>query len=233
MDRSDEEYPRPSLTADVVLVALGEGRALRVLFIRRAHDPFAGAWALPGGFVEPNETAAEGAARELAEETGVRGVELEELGCFSRPGRDPRGWVVSIAHLAPVPASRTGEAKAGDDAAETAWLDVTLDARGAIARVERAGQPAGALAFDHAEILAAAAKRLRARADELAFRLLPPSFTLADARRALEAIAGAELDPAEVRERLLGGGIVVHDEGGLFMFAGAQARWPIARDRGA
>ena len=83
-----KEYPRPSLTADNVVIALGEEPGvLRVLFVRRARDPFAGAWAFPGGFVEPTETVAQAAARELQEETALRDVRLVELGCFSRPGR--------------------------------------------------------------------------------------------------------------------------------------------------
>src|SRR4029079_18563589 len=76
----EKEYPRPSLTADVVALLLDEG-GLRVLFIRRGNEPFQGEWALPGGFCEPTETVAQAAARELTEETGVGDVRLEELGC--------------------------------------------------------------------------------------------------------------------------------------------------------
>ena len=156
-----KEYPRPSLTADVVVVAAGDG--LRVLFIKRAHDPFAGAWALPGGFVEPTETVAEAAVRELKEETGLEGVTVEELGCFSKPGRDPRGWVVTVAHLAIVPADRVESAgvKAGDDAADTAWLDLAILPDGY--RLTREGKPVETLAFDHRDIVARGVERLRAQ----------------------------------------------------------------------
>ncbi len=153
------EYPRPSLTADVVVVAPGDA-GLRVLFIQRAHDPFKGRWALPGGFCDPNETVAEAARRELREETGLTGIEVEEIGCFSRPGRDPRGWVVTIAHLARVPAARMAEAKAGDDAAAAAWLALTIE--GEVYTLSHEGRPVGALAFDHDEILAAAVHKIRA-----------------------------------------------------------------------
>jgi 8-oxo-dGTP diphosphatase len=158
------EYPRPSLTADVVVVAPGEGGHLRVLFIRRARAPFQGSWALPGGFVEPSETVAQAAVRELAEETSLTGVQVTELGCFSKPGRDPRGWVVSIAHLARVPAATMAQARAGDDAAAAAWLDLVIEPGGGYAlshQGARIDPAAGGLAFDHAEIMAAAVARLR------------------------------------------------------------------------
>lgn len=163
MSEAKREYPRPSLTADVVVVAPAEHDAYRVLFIRRAHDPFAGRWALPGGFVEPTETVAEAAARELREETSLEGVAVEELGCFSKPGRDPRGWVVSIAHLARVPAERMADARAADDAADTAWLDLKIMPGGAFTLTHE-GAPVAELAFDHLEIVARAAKRLGASA---------------------------------------------------------------------
>jgi 8-oxo-dGTP diphosphatase len=154
-----KEYPRPSLTADVVVVAPREKDALRVLFIRRAHDPFAGRWALPGGFVEPTETVAEAAVRELKEETSLEGVAVEELGCFSKPGRDPRGWVVSVAHLARVPADRMAEARAADDAADTAWLELRVQPGGAFTLTHE-GAVVTELAFDHFDIVARAVKRL-------------------------------------------------------------------------
>jgi 8-oxo-dGTP diphosphatase len=199
-----KEYPRPSLTADNVVIALGEEPGvLRVLFVRRARDPFAGAWAFPGGFVEPTETVAQAAARELAEETALRDVRLVELGCFSRPGRDPRGWVVSVAHLALVPVETMARARAGDDAAATAWLELHIEPGGGF-RLEHEGEivPPATLAFDHADILSAAVQRLHDRVGELAFDLLPRPFTLAAARRAFEAILGEPIEPTRF-ERVL------------------------------
>jgi 8-oxo-dGTP diphosphatase len=139
------DYPRPSLTVDVVLVT--RAAPPRVLLIRRKHDPFAGAWALPGGFVDADEPLAAAALRELREETGVTGVDLEQLAAFGDPGRDPRGWTVSVAFLARVDADRVAPA-AADDAAEADWHP--LDA------------PPEPLAFDHAKILARARARLTA-----------------------------------------------------------------------
>jgi 8-oxo-dGTP diphosphatase len=138
------EFPRPSVTVDIVLVTR-EDRP-RVLLIRRKQDPFAGAWAIPGGFVDEGETLLAAAERELREETGVKNVELEQLAAFGDPGRDPRGWTVSVVHIGRVSAPPT--ARAGDDAAEVAWHSLY--------------DPPNPLAFDHAAILALAKMRLAA-----------------------------------------------------------------------
>jgi 8-oxo-dGTP diphosphatase len=162
MSEEKKDYPRPALTADMVVVVKDPGGGHRVLMVRRARDPFQGKWALPGGFVEPTETVAEAAVRELREETSLTGVDVEEIGCFSKPGRDPRGWVVTVAHLAVIPADRMDQVQAGDDAASAGWLDLTVS-EGRVAALTWQGQPVGALAFDHDQILAAAVKRLAAR----------------------------------------------------------------------
>ena len=211
MSDDKTEYPKPSLTADVVVIALvphEEARpTLRALFIKRARDPFAGAWALPGGFVEPTESAAEGAARELREETGLDRVKVEEVGCFSKPGRDPRGWVVSIAHLAPVPADRIADAKAGDDAAATAWLDLSI-AKGGSFTLRHEGAEVADLAFDHREIVAAAVRRMIERVDAIAIALLADTFTMAEAARAYEVILAVGVNEEVLGDRLLDEGVV-------------------------
>lgn len=156
-------YPKPSLTADVVAFSRGADGLLRVLLIQRGHDPFAGAWALPGGFCEPTESVEESAARELKEETKLEGLELEQFYTFSAPGRDPRGWVVSVAHLALVPEERLGEASGGDDASDARWW-VVERSPGATPpfRLVSKGSEAGRLAFDHDVILTKALARLDA-----------------------------------------------------------------------
>jgi 8-oxo-dGTP diphosphatase len=130
-----ERWPRPGLTVDVVLLA-GDPVA-SVLLIQRAHEPFAGAWALPGGFVEEGERIYDAALRELAEETAIATDSLALLGVYDTPGRDPRGWTVSITYF-----RRLAEALAahgGDDASQARWFALdTLPA----------------LAFDHAAIIA-------------------------------------------------------------------------------
>src|SRR3954467_675937 len=94
------EYPRSSVTVDVVLITREEKP--RVLLIRRKHDPFAGAWAIPGGFVDMDEDLETAARRELREETGVEAGDLEQLHTFGAPDRDPRGRTISVAYLARV-----------------------------------------------------------------------------------------------------------------------------------
>jgi 8-oxo-dGTP diphosphatase len=136
------DYQRPAVTVDVVLVTREDDP--RVLLIRRKDEPFAAMWALPGGYVNPDEPLEAAARRELREETSVEVEHLEQLQAFGDPGRDPRGWTVSVAFLA-----RAGAAevipRAGDDAAEAGW--------------HRLREPPP-LAFDHAAILAVARQRL-------------------------------------------------------------------------
>jgi len=139
------DYPRPALTVDLVL-ATREPRP-RVLLIRRGKDPFAGSWALPGGFVEEGETLGAAARRELLEETGLSVEALEQLYTAGDPGRDPRGWTVSVAYLVRVNAAQL-KPVAADDAAEVGWFEL-------------AALPA--LAFDHAMILERARGRLADR----------------------------------------------------------------------
>lgn len=132
------DHPRPALTTDVALFRRA-GDEVQVLLIRRRSPPFQDMWALPGGFLDANEDLDACARRELTEETGVAGAELHPLANFSRPGRDPRGWTVSAAYVGLAPAGAAPVA--ADDAAEVGWF--------------KAADPPP-LAFDHADILAAA-----------------------------------------------------------------------------
>jgi 8-oxo-dGTP diphosphatase len=141
-----KRYERPSLTVDVVVIAPVEGQH-KVLLIQRKNPPFKGRWALPGGFVEPYEPLEDAARRELWEETGARPAGLEQLHTFGDPGRDPRGWTVSVAYLAILDegAAQALRPQAGDDAAEVGWFDLC---------------DPPPLAFDHADILAHARQKL-------------------------------------------------------------------------
>jgi 8-oxo-dGTP diphosphatase len=180
-------YPHPAVTADVALFTIEQER-LQVLLIQRGRAPFAGAWALPGGFVEPQECLEECALRELMEETAVSGVYLEQLYTFGRPDRDPRERVISVAYygLTPVPAV---EPKAGSDAVQVAWFEV---------------DQLPELAFDHTEIIARARERLRAKLDysTIAFQFMPKKFTLSELQAVYQTILGEALDKRNFRKRI-------------------------------
>jgi 8-oxo-dGTP diphosphatase len=132
------DYPRPAVTVDIVLLTPEEQP--RVLLIRRKNDPFAGMWALPGGFIDMEEPLEAAAYRELYEETGVKVERLEQLHTFGAPGRDPRGRTVSVVYVGMADAARL-QPRAADDAVEVSWQPL---------------QRLPALAFDHAKILAKA-----------------------------------------------------------------------------
>lgn len=189
-------YPRPAVTVDCALFGYDHKEGdLRVLLIERGGEPFAGCWALPGGFVDPDESAEDAARRELEEETSVEDVYLEQLYTFSKPGRDPRGHVISIAHFALV--NRGAHAiEARSDARRVAWF--TLEAL-------------PKLAFDHGEILETALGRLRSKViyAPIGFELLPPRFALRDLQRLYETILGGELDKSNFRKRILKTGVIV------------------------
>ncbi len=128
-------YPRPAVTADVVVLTANVFER-KVLLIQRAREPFMGMWALPGGFVDENEDVDDAAARELKEETGLEGINLEQIGAFGKPFRDPRGHTISIGFKAVVRDERT--VVAGDDAANAQWFLLS---------------DLPSLAFDHLDIL--------------------------------------------------------------------------------
>ena len=137
------DYPRPALTVDIVLLHR-VANGIEVLLIKRARDPFNGHWAFPGGFVDMDESLEDAAARELAEETGLRGIRLEQIGAFGDPGRDPRGHTVSVVFAGAL--KERALVTGADDASEAAW--------------HSAFEPP-TLAFDHNRILATTLERLR------------------------------------------------------------------------
>ncbi|MFN3196810.1 MAG: NUDIX domain-containing protein [Bradymonadia bacterium] len=189
---AEKEYPRPALTADVVALRL-RGR-LEVLLIERARAPFKGCYALPGGFVDPDETPQTAAHRELEEETGVKGLPLMEIGVFGTPGRDPRGWVVTSAWLGLAPADC--EAQAGDDAAKARWFP--LDAL-------------PGLAFDHDEIIEAARQRLmtQAQVGPWPLGLLGDTFRTRHVRLLYNQIFGTSVPPRSFKAWLRHRGAVI------------------------
>ena len=136
------DHPRPSVTVDIALFHQSAER-VEVLLIKRAREPFKGWWALPGGFVDEDESLEAAAARELKEETGLEGIRLIQVGAFGDPGRDPRGHTVSVAFAALL--RRRAEAVGADDAEEARWHSIR--------RLPR-------LAFDHKKLIRIARERM-------------------------------------------------------------------------
>lgn len=171
------KYPHPAVTTDCVIFGF-DGEELKVLLIERGITPYKGHWAFPGGFLNPNETAEEGARRELREETGLDSAHIEQLHTYSTPDRDPRERVITIAYIALV---RIQDVRGGDDAADAGWFPV---------------ENVPPLAFDHGEILRDALRRLRERIYfyPLGYELLPEKFTLKELQTLYEAVLGVQFD---------------------------------------
>lgn len=167
------EYPKPSVTVDTIIFALDKGQ-LHVLLIERSKDPFQGRWAIPGGFVDIDEPLEAAAARELEEETGLKGVALEQFRSFGAPGRDPRGRTITISYATFLP-HIPPDIKGADDAADARWFPIDALPE---------------MAFDHREVMAQAIEDLRARL-ELAMQAasyFSGDLKVSDLRTALRGI---------------------------------------------
>jgi 8-oxo-dGTP diphosphatase len=193
------DFPRPALTVDLVIFTVVDAD-LKVLLIQRAGHPFKGCWALPGGFVnvgdghrDQGEDLEFAAHRELAEETGLPHgcCYLEQLHTFGRAGRDPRMRVVTVAWYALVRPSLAAVVVAGDDAAAVKWFSLGSET------------PNISLAFDHPEILSRGLERLQTQLTrtDLAFELVPESFTVGELQSVYEAILAKEADTRNFRRK--------------------------------
>jgi len=180
-------YPRPALAVDCVVFSI-QSDALHVLLVERAQAPYEGWWALPGGFVQMDESLDEAARRELREETGLSDVYLEQLYTFGEPGRDPRSRVVSVAYYALVKPGGP-PVRAAADARRVEWFPT-------------AQLPP--LAFDHRQIVQVAIERLRGkvRYRPVGFELLPRKFTLAQLQRLYEVLLERPLDKRNFRRKV-------------------------------
>ena len=180
------KYPHPAVTTDCVIFGF-DGSELQVLLIERGIEPFKGKWAFPGGFLNMDETAGEGALRELKEETGLENAYIEQFNTYSDPGRDPRERVITIAHYALV---RIQEVKGCDDAAKAQWFPI---------------DEVPQLAFDHDKILRDAMRKLRERIhfEPIGFELLPEKFTMRDLQILYESILGVKFDRRNFAKKMM------------------------------
>lgn len=197
------KYPHPSVTTDCVIFGF-DGTQLQVLLIERGIEPFKGKWAFPGGFLNMDESAEEGALRELREETGLTGAFIEQFHTFTEPNRDPRERVITIAYYALV---RIQEVKGGDDAARAQWF--------ALDEVPQ-------LAFDHDMILRTALARLRERIhfQPIGFELLPEKFTMKELQSLYEAILQVKFERRNFAKKMLHYDLVTQLE---------ETTWPTAK----
>ena len=182
------KYPRAALTVDCVVFGLDEND-LKVLLIQRGLDPFKEKWALPGGFVNLEESLEDAAIRELQEETGVQKVFLEQLYTYGAVKRDPRERIVSVAYYALINLF-DHKLKADTDASNAAWFDV---------------EDTPQLAFDHEEILTMGLERLKGklRYQPIGFELLPRKFTLSQLQHLYEVVLNKKIDKRNFRKKIL------------------------------
>jgi 8-oxo-dGTP diphosphatase len=204
------KFDRPSVTVDLVLMAVRDG-ALHALLMRRAAQPAKGKWALPGGFVGMNESLDDAARRVLREKAQIPSAYLEQLYTFGAIDRDPRTRIITVAHFALLPAARFEKALNAPGELSlakitTAWKGET----GGRAEAHGADGERLSLAFDHADILGLAVKRLRGKLDysQVGFELLPPQFTLRALQDVHEAILGVRFNKPAFRRRMLDKGVL-------------------------
>ncbi len=185
------KYPHPAVTTDCVIFGF-DGAKLKILLIQRGIDPYKGLWALPGGFLNSEETAEEGAARELREETGFEAAYLEQLRAYTYPKRDPRERIITIAFIALV---KIGEVAGGDDAADAQWFDIDQVPH---------------LAFDHELILRDALTRLREQIHfhPVGYDLLPERFSMKELQTLYESILHVNFDRRNFAKKMLHLGIL-------------------------
>jgi 8-oxo-dGTP diphosphatase len=186
-------YERPSVTVDVLMMSLRQ-RDLQILLIKRRSWPYEGMWAIPGGFINIDESLETAAKRELQEETGVQDVYLEQLYTFGDPVRDPRTRVITVVYFALLDSERL-QVKAASDATDVGWFSV---------------YELPLLAFDHQQIIEYALNRLRGKLDytTIAFNLLPEQFTLRELQRVYEIVLHKRLDKRNFRKKILATGIL-------------------------
>ena len=191
------KYPHPAVTTDCIVFGF-DGTKLNLLLINRGIEPYKGSWALPGGFMKIDETAEQGALRELQEETGVKDIYIEQMQAFTAVDRDPRERVMTIAFMAFVRQEKY-EVIAGDDAAKAQWFPV---------------KSLPQLAFDHKEIITLALDKLRWKMtyEPLAFRLLKKTFTISQLQTIYEVVFDKRFDRRNFHKKLTSLGYIIPTE---------------------
>lgn len=189
------KYPHPAVTTDCVVFGF-DGKRLNILLIERGGEPFKGCWAFPGGFMNIDETAEQGAMRELCEETGLKLEYLKQFGTFTAVNRDPRERVITIAFYA---LARKSDVQGGDDAAKAQWFPI---------------EEVPPLAFDHDYILRKATEQLKKdiHFEPIGFGLLDEQFTMPELQRLYESILGVHFDRRNFYKKMLQTGILEEAE---------------------
>lgn len=231
------EYVKPSVTTDIVVFGMFDteennyrknaDKILKILLVKRKEEPYKNCYALPGGFVRPDETLVQAAERELREETNLPCDFLEQFGTYSTPGRDPRGWIISNGFMALLDASRY-EVRGGTDAEEAKWFELSFRQENGLWKIclkhdsetvraavkDTAGKwdikrkfvsvDSDEIAFDHEIIIADAVTQLRRWITDthIAFRLLPEKFTLRQLQQIHEVVLDTSLLAAGFRRKI-------------------------------
>lgn len=196
------KYPHPAVTTDCVIFGY-DGEGLKILLIERGGEPCKGKWAFPGGFLNMDETAEEGAARELMEETGMESDVLEQFHSYTDPNRDPRERIITIAYYA---LCKMQNVVAGDDAAKARWFKL---------------DEIPELAFDHDMLLKHALNALKMRAYfyPIGMDIMEENFKLEELRRLYETVVGKRLENETLGKRLTEAGLIIPVDGkGLYTF---------------
>lgn len=193
MNTNYKAYEQPAVTVDLVIFTVHK-EMLKVLLVQRGEEPFHDCWALPGGFLMKGESLKEAAQRVLHEKTGVQNVYMEQLYTFGEPGRDPRARVITVAYFALIPWQHLSQPDS-EKIAGLAWLPVNKPPQ---------------LAFDHKDILAHAAKRLRSKAgySSIVAGLMPKQFRLSELQSMYEIIINEKLDKRNFRKQMLATGLL-------------------------
>ena len=224
---SIENYERPSVAADAVVFGIDsiksddrkslDKKKLKLLLVKRGEEPFTGKYSLPGGFLRKNETIEETAVRELKEEAGVNEPKLINLGVYSKPERDPRGWIISCCFIALTNTVCLSTAE-GSDAASAHWLDLEtntdddgislklIDSEDTVLEYSHGKFITDELAFDHAKMIVDAFVKLRDEVinHDMIFDLMPEYFSISDLQQPYEALTGIKLSPQGFRKKVIG-----------------------------